>query len=348
MCLATHGHESWKAEIYIFTCLHRLFTGSACLYARCWGGHERCFRVFGVTEKVRLGLLTALLFSDLEKWTRSSLYMSGELSMSLYSLWLRSRGLMPLTRRNSWYATLKACPMDWAIIWAWSTNRKVHKKKTRTRTRGASLYYDASVPELVVTPESLKLLSNSCARQTLSVTLWSSGEIEAIFPDRGFIVLWFLRPRIQTRDTSSWTDSCHLLLDPELPGTPESRAEAAFFGPSEPPHSRCLRCIPRSVRAGPSRFPASTGRWRHRCNFSTHPYSAGCTPFNWVGFVFKQVPENLCSALWPSAWRWRGPPPSETLYRPAETCWHRDMVGLSRQTLEFKSVMILVSSGFVI
>lgn len=64
---------------------------------------------------------TSLQFSDLEKWIRSSLYMSWVLSRSLYSFWLRSSGLMPLALRNSWYATLNACPMDCAISWAYSS-----------------------------------------------------------------------------------------------------------------------------------------------------------------------------------------------------------------------------------
>lgn len=46
--------------------------------------------------------LTSLQFSDLEKWTRSSLYISWVLMTSLYSFWLRSSGLMPLALRNSW------------------------------------------------------------------------------------------------------------------------------------------------------------------------------------------------------------------------------------------------------
>lgn len=61
---------------------------------------------------------TSLQFSDLEKWIRSSLYMSWVLSRSLYSFWLRSSGLIPLALRNSWYATLNACPMDCAMSWA--------------------------------------------------------------------------------------------------------------------------------------------------------------------------------------------------------------------------------------
>ena len=48
------------------------------------------------------GLVTSLQFSDLEKWMRSSLYISWVLSRSLYSLWLRSSGSMPLALRNSW------------------------------------------------------------------------------------------------------------------------------------------------------------------------------------------------------------------------------------------------------
>lgn len=70
--------------------------------------------------------LTSLQFSDLEKWMRSSLYMSWVLSRSLYSLWLRSSGSMPLALKNSWYATLKAWPMDWAISWAWQRERTKH------------------------------------------------------------------------------------------------------------------------------------------------------------------------------------------------------------------------------
>lgn len=61
---------------------------------------------------------TSLQFSEFEKWMRSSLYISCVLMMSLYSFWLRSSGLMPLALRNSWYATLNAWPIDWAISWA--------------------------------------------------------------------------------------------------------------------------------------------------------------------------------------------------------------------------------------
>lgn len=50
----------------------------------------------------RCAWLTSLQFSELEKWMRSSLYISWVLMMSLYSFWLRSSGLMPLARRNSW------------------------------------------------------------------------------------------------------------------------------------------------------------------------------------------------------------------------------------------------------
>lgn len=73
---------------------------------------------------------TSLQFSDLEKWMRSSLYMSWVLSRSLYSFWLRSSGLIPLALRNSWYATLKACPMDCAISWAWMVAGEGRQRST--------------------------------------------------------------------------------------------------------------------------------------------------------------------------------------------------------------------------
>lgn len=74
---------------------------------------------------------TSLQFSDLEKWMRSSLYMSWVLSKSLYSFWLRSSGLIPFALRNSWYATLKAWPIDCAISCACSNSQRKEKKKVK-------------------------------------------------------------------------------------------------------------------------------------------------------------------------------------------------------------------------
>lgn len=101
---------------------------------------------------------TSLQFSDLEKWIRSSLYMSWVLSRSLYSFWLRSSGLMPLALRNSWYATLNACPMDCAISWACSSS--IGKRVVNGGTPGT--------PTLVNSLWHLRLLNNMSVSQSTS------------------------------------------------------------------------------------------------------------------------------------------------------------------------------------